>query len=137
MKFLCMLICLILFIFIIINIPYSDKNTTAIFGLIGVIAGSSISIIGNIILHNYKEKPNKEFQKLRMDILKKLLNDERYKWRELSTLSSVIGATENETRRLLIKINARASETKKKDKDGNDIEIWGYLKNHPLENIRC
>jgi len=42
----------------------------------------------------------------------------------MKTLSGVIGATRNETARLLIELDARASET------GNDV--WAYIKDKPI-----
>lgn len=55
-----------------------------------------------------------------------MLDDMRFpqKWRNISTLSSVIGANEEETKRLLIKAKARGSEKS----DGK----WGLIKNHPF-----
>jgi len=45
-------------------------------------------------------------------------------WRKMETLSGVIGASRDETARLLIECGARASET------GSDV--WAYEKNEPL-----
>jgi hypothetical protein len=61
-----------------------------------------------------------------MDILKEMLDDNRFpeKWRNLATMAAVIGADETETKRLLIKAKARGSEKA----DGK----WELIKNHPF-----
>jgi hypothetical protein len=58
-----------------------------------------------------------------------MLESKRFKnkWRKLETLSRVIGADEETTKRLLIEIGARGSET--------DKDVWGLMKYHPLEKI--
>ena len=59
-----------------------------------------------------------------------MLKDERFpdKWRYLSTLSAVIGASDEETKRLLVKANARGSEKA----DGK----WGLISNHPFPDSK-
>jgi hypothetical protein len=52
-------------------------------------------------------------------------------WRKLLTLSSVVGADADTTRRLLIELGARGSE---KIGVGGD-EVWGLLSKHPLDKI--
>jgi hypothetical protein len=70
--------------------------------------------------------PQRDFDKKRIKMLKEMLDDNRFpeKWRNLSTLSAVIGADETETKRLLFKAEARGSEKA----DGK----WGLIKNHPF-----
>ena len=60
-------------------------------------------------------------------MLIKLLEDERFpeQWRKLSTLSSVIGSNNETTKRLLIEVEARGSES--------NNELWGLTKYHPLD----
>lgn len=88
--------------------------------------GSLLTIFGNILLHWIKEKPKTDIEKSRIKLLKEMLDDDRFpqKWRNLSTLCAVIGADEDETKRLLFVAGARGSEKA----DGK----WGLLKNHPL-----
>lgn len=102
------------------------KFWIAIIGLVGAIIGAILTILGNVILHKLKEKPQKEFDEKRIEMLKSMLDDKRFpnKWRNLSTLAAVIGTDENETKRLLFKAGARGSEKA----DGK----WGLVKNHPL-----
>lgn len=106
----------------------NSKFWIALIGLAGAIVGSILTISGNILLHWLKEKPQKELDNRRIEILKTMLDDDRFpdKWRRLSTLSAVIGASEDETKRLLIKAKARGSEKA----DGK----WGLIKNHPFPN---
>ena len=52
-------------------------------------------------------------------------------WRKLSTLSRVIGADDDTTRRLLIQLGARGSEKPR----GDCEEVWGLISKHTLEKI--
>jgi hypothetical protein len=52
-----------------------------------------------------------------------MLKSEKYAWRELGTLSKAVGASEQETRELLVAIGARAST-----KPGR--EMWGLTARH-------
>lgn len=101
----------------------------AIIGLIGVIVGAIISILGNIIIHYLQNKRKDTLDELRKDLLLKMLNNDRFpnKWRKLETLSRVIGADDETTKRLLIEIGARGSES--------ESNSWGLIKHHPLEKI--
>lgn len=98
----------------------------AIIGLIGAVIGSVLTIIGNLALHWFKEKPKRGLDNKRVTMLKGMLDDDRFpdKWRKLTTLSEVIGASEEETKRLLFMAGARGSEKA----DGK----WGLVKNHPF-----
>ena len=53
-----------------------------------------------------------------------LENPSKGGWRKMETLSGVIGASREETARLLIEIDARVSET------GRDV--WAFIKNKPI-----
>ena len=102
------------------------KFWIALIGILGGVIGSILTVLGNIAFHLFKEKPQKDFENQRIAILKEMLNDNRFpeNWRKLSTLAAVIGANDEETKRLLIKAGARGSE--KAD------EKWGLIKNHPF-----
>ena len=101
----------------------------AIIGIIGGIVGAIFTLLGNFALHWFKEKPKRDLDSKRQKLLVEMLDDDRFqeKWRNLSTLSSVIGADEEETKRLLIEVGARGSEKN----DGK----WGLIKNHPFKQI--
>jgi hypothetical protein len=102
------------------------KFWVAIIGLVGALIGSLLTILGNILLHWLKNRPQSKLDSQRITMLEKMLEDDRFpdKWRYLSTMSAVIGADENETKRLLIKTKARGSEKV----DGK----WGLIKYHPF-----
>ena len=102
------------------------KYFTAIIGLIGVVVGSILTIIGNIITHCLKERSAAKKDKSTKDLLRKMLEDPGYPdhWRRLETLIHVVGADENNAKRLLLDIGARASE------DGQ--AKWGLIKYHPI-----
>src|SRR6266700_2573262 len=87
------------------------KYFTAIVGLIGVVVGSILTIIGNIITHWLKERSAAKKDKSRKAVLREMLEDGAYPehWRNLDTLKHVIGADEKTTKRLLLDIGARAS----------------------------
>jgi hypothetical protein len=102
------------------------KFWVAMIGLVGAIIGAFLTILGNILLHWLKSRPKYKFDGQRINMLKKMLEDDRFvnKWRNLSTMANVIGADENETKRLLIQAGARGSEKA----DGK----WGLIKYHPF-----
>jgi len=89
-----------------------------------------LTIAGNLVLHWVREKPKNDLDKKRVAMLREMLDDDRFpeKWRDLSTLSAVIGAPEEETKRLLFLAEARGSEKA----DGK----WGLVKNHPFPGPR-
>lgn len=102
------------------------KFWIAVIGLVGAIVGSILTIMGNLVLHWVREKPQKDLDRKRITMLKEMLDDNRFqdKWRSLSVLCAVIGASEEETKRLLFIAGARGSEKN----DGK----WGLIKNHPF-----
>lgn len=106
------------------------KFWVALIGILGGIIGAALTLIGNIIFHWFKDKPQRDLDSQRITILKVMLDDERFpeKWRNLSTLSAVIGSSDEETKRLLIKVKARGSEKV----DGK----WGLIKNHPFPDAQ-
>jgi len=102
---------------------------TAIIGLIGVVIGSLLTILGNIVLHCLRERANSRKDAPRKKLLIKMLEDDSPphpdRWRKFDTLMHVIGADEETAKRLLLEVGARASE------DGQPK--WGLLKYHPLK----
>ena len=105
------------------------KFWIALIGIIGGVIGAGLTLLGNIIFHWFKEKSQRDFDNQRIKILEEMLDDGRFleKWRNISTLSAVIGASEEETKRLLITAKARGSEKA----DGK----WGLIKNHPFPSV--
>lgn len=102
----------------------------AIVGLAGGVVGSLLTLAGNVLLHWLQERKQSELDTQRLSLLKQML--ERNDWRHLSTMSRVIGASPEETRRLLIKLGARASETERTDGE----EAWALLSKKPLSQVQ-
>jgi hypothetical protein len=101
-----------------------EKLLVAIIGMVGVVVGAVVSVVGTILLHHLQEKAKAKSDEPRKKLLRDMLRDPRFDWRNLDTLSHVIGADEETTKALLIQIGARASE------DGKGV--WGLLEKHPL-----
>lgn len=97
--------------------------------LLGSITGVIGTLAGVWLTHHLTTNEKRKIDEARKAILKKMLKDmpEGTEWRELSTLSSVIGADRDETTRLLIAVGARGSEA------GNDV--WALICNKPLGGV--
>ena len=106
------------------------KIWVAIVGFLGVLAGALITASSNFVIEWWKNRPQKKLDAKRKTLLKQMLESQKWpeKWRYLNTLSAVIGADEEETKRLLIEIEAKNN----KKKDGR----WGLIKHHPLEETK-
>jgi len=102
----------------------------AVIGILGVVVGSLATIGGNILLNWLQGRKQKSLDEARKELLQQMLSERD--WRMLSTLSRVIGADRDETKRLLIAIKARGSELPK----DNDEEAWGLISKHPLDKIK-
>jgi len=77
-------------------------------------------------LEEWREKRAEErIHGPRKQLLQKLLEDEQFEWRRLSTLARATGTTEEECRRLLIEIGARGSLSE-------DEELWALLSRKPI-----
>lgn len=100
----------------------------AMVGFIGVLVGAIVTVLGNIALHKIQDGPRQKLDNSRKELLKNMLNDARFPqgWRKLSTLSRVIGADDETTKRLLFEIGARGSE--------KDDDMWGLIDRHPFNN---
>ena len=106
------------------------KDTNFWIGLIGVLGavlGSLITVLGGLLREWFKNRNQREIDKQRQEILKEMLDDKRFEWRNLETLASVIGCDEDLTKSHLIAIKARGSEKN----DGK----WGLISRHPLNQI--
>ena len=98
-------------------------------GVIGAFVGGFLTIVGQLVVHWLQNRRGRALDKARTKLLRQML--ERKDWRKLSTLSRVVGADTDTTRRLLIELGARGSEKPRED----DEEVWGLISKHPLENI--
>lgn len=103
------------------------KFWIALVGVVGAIAGSLLTLVGSFALEWFKRKPQRDVDCARQKILRQMLNDEAFQWRNLSTLAAVIGCDEEQTKNYLIAISARGSE----NNDGK----WGLISRHPLSEI--
>jgi len=101
--------------------------TVALIGLAGVVIGIVLTFVLNLLGEWLKGRPKQKLAEQREALLEKLLNDQKHEWRKLETLSRVIGADENETKRLLIKIEARGSTNKK--------DVWALILKKPLSAV--
>jgi hypothetical protein len=85
----------------------SDSAWTVVAAaLIGALAGP----LSVWISHQLQNRRADQLDSARKKLLEKMLNRSEWKWRNLSTLSHVIGADEETTKRLLLEIDARGSE---------------------------
>lgn len=105
-----------------------SKFWIALIGVIGAIIGSLLTIVGNFALEWLKSRGKKKLDKSRQKILKDMLEDKSFEWRNLSTLAAVVGCDEETTKHHLIAIKARGSE----ENDGK----WGLISKHPLKDIK-
>jgi hypothetical protein len=101
----------------------------AIVGVIGAVVGALLTLLGNILLHWLAGRKSNELDEARKKLLQRMLDLKA--WRRLSTLSRVIGADVDTTKRLLIEIGARGSESPRTDNE----EVWGLISQHPLDKI--
>jgi hypothetical protein len=93
--------------------------------IVGVLAGSGVTIFGQWLKHRWETNETRQRDEKRKAMLRQMLNNPgRTGWRRMETMSGVIGATRDETARLLIEIDARSSES------GSDV--WAFLKKKPL-----
>ena len=97
-------------------------------GVLGAIVGSALTIFGNFALEWFKNRTQKKLDDSRQKILKEMLEEQAFEWRNLNTLASVIGCNEETTKNHLISIDARGSEKN----DG----MWGLIARHPIKDIK-
>ncbi len=105
-----------------------SKFWIGLIGVIGAIVGSVLTILGNFAIEWFKNRHQRAIDKSRQSILKEMLEDKAFDWRDLSTLAAVVGCNEETTKHHLIAIKARGSEKN----DGK----WGLISRHPLKDIK-
>ena len=93
-------------------------------GVAGAIVGSVSTIAAQFVSHCLQERSRKNNEKPKKQLLEKMLRSEKHTWRKLETLMHVIGTDEENTKRLLLSLGARASE------DGKNL--WGLIERNPL-----
>jgi hypothetical protein len=102
----------------------SESIVIALIGVSGAIIGSIATVAVQWLSHCLQEKTAAKRDKPRKDLLLEMLRAPQYQWRKLETLSHVIGADEEITKRLLLELGARASV------DGQPL--WGLIERNPL-----
>jgi len=111
------------------NVVRDTQFWIAVVGILGVVVGALTTAGAKLIENWLQGRKQKSLDEARKELLRQMLTERD--WRKLSTLSRVIGADYDETRRLLISINARGSELPKNDNE----EAWGLISKHPLAKI--
>ena len=107
----------------------SEKIEVALIGFGGVIVGAFVAIASEFTKHFLKNRTQSKLDDKRKKLIKTMLDARD--WRKMSTLSRVIGADADTTRRLLIDLEARGSEIPRDDGE----EMWGLISKHPLDKI--
>ena len=98
--------------------------TEAIWGFLGSMIGAAAALVGFIVQDAIAERRAKRRDAPRRKMIRQMLENPAYEWRELETISRVIGTDRAEATRLLIAEGARGSE------DGNDV--WALVSRKPL-----
>ena len=101
----------------------------ALIGLLGAVVGA-LAVLASTFLQDWlANRKQEKLDKPRMAMLLHMLNHmpPGVEWREFDTLSRVIGASREETTRLLISVGARGSEA------GNDV--WALTSKKPLPGV--
>ena len=101
-----------------------DSMFEGLTGLFGVLIGGGITYYLQKTQYDRETRQQREWDEFRRALLKEMLDDPKWQWRSMATMSRVIGTPTAETARLLIGIGARGS-TKE---DG----MWGYKTKHLL-----
>ena len=99
---------------------------SALIGLLGAIIGAAGVIMSTIVNHHLAESKQEKIDAPRKAMLLSMLQNmpNGTEWRRMETLSRVIGASREDTARLLISIGARGNE------NGNDV--WALINDKPL-----
>ena len=99
-------------------------------GVIGVAVGGFGQFLIDHFRHKRETKGQRELDDRRKALLREALENPPAgkEWRELQTLSRIIGANYETTTRLLIELGARGSE--------GENEVWALLRKKPLGHTR-
>ena len=93
--------------------------------ILASIIGGVITLAAQYIMHRIQTGKVREVDTKRSALLGRMLNNPGpLGWRNLTTMSHVLGASEQETARLLIEMDCRASET--------GSGGWAYIRDKPL-----
>lgn len=92
---------------------------------LGTLIGALGSFAGTWLTDWLRNRRKDRLDAARKKLLRIMLEDRRFQWRNLSTLMRVIGADEPTTLRLLLEIDARGSQNA-------GSEEWGLISRNPL-----
>jgi hypothetical protein len=94
-------------------------------GAIGALIGGGIVLAGNWQVHSLQNKKQSRIDEARKTLLKKILTGAQGAgWMTIETLARIVGASLDDTRALLIEIDARGSMGEK--------EVWSLISRNPL-----
>ncbi len=94
-------------------------------GIIGVVVGGAVTIVGHWLLHRWQTAAARKRDDKRKAMLTEMLESPGPTgWRKMETTANVIGASREETARLLVELDARASES--------GADVWAFVKDKPL-----
>lgn len=94
-------------------------------GIIGVVIGGVVTTVGHLIVSHQQTTKARKLDERRKALLSAMLSRPGPEgWRKMETMANVIGASRDETARLLIELDARSSES------GRDV--WAFIKDKPL-----
>lgn len=91
--------------------------------LIGAVVGAIASIATVFVTHWLSKRREYRLDDKRRERLILLLRGEKYKWRDIETLSSAVGADIIKTKELLMEIDARQSLS--------NNSSWGLISRNP------
>ena len=111
------------------RVTAATSLSVAVVGLMGTVVAALIIAGGTVLLYHLQDRHRRKLDRGRKEILLKMLRDERHpgRWRKISTMSRVVGADEEVTKRLLIDVGARGSE--------QDDGLWGLIEYHPFDQV--
>jgi len=102
------------------------QELLALFGFVGALAGALATMLGQVaaafVTAHLATQRQRRFDRPREKVLRHLLAHQPpgKKWRSMKTLSRAIGASEEETARLLVSVGARGSL--------RDAPVWGLIR---------
>ena len=102
----------------------SEYVLVAFIGFGGVVVGALINALTMCIAVHLKRKQQAKLDRKRKELLKTMLDDPKFPWRELETLKRVVGADEATTICLLLDLGARGSEDRQ--------ALWGLISRNPF-----
>lgn len=97
---------------------------SAVWGFAGTLVGALATLLGVVIKHHLDTAQQRKDDEERRSLLKQMLDNPAHEWRDIETLSRVIGASKDDTARLLIQLGARGSELER--------GVWALLSKKPL-----